>query len=86
MNWKSLLMLFVILGALACMIISFLKGEYVVGFLSGLTVVAPAVIWYSDNRENRKRDRQLEVHDNSLKWHEHEISKKADSEQGFYDV
>ncbi len=76
----------VILGGIACMILSFKEGQYVVGVLSALTIIVPSVIWYSDGKDNDKRDQLLERHDDSLTWHEAEISKKANNDQGFYDV
>ena len=79
-------MLIVIIGGLSCMIISFVQGQYVVGFLSGLTIIVPAVIWYSDGKDNERRDITLAKHDDSLTWHEAEISKKANNDQGFYDI
>lgn len=58
-NWKKLLMLLVIIGALACAIISFYDRQYVVGFLSGLTVIVPVIIWFSDDKENQVRDNKI---------------------------
>ena len=91
MSWKKILMLIVIFGGIVCMILSFLDidakyNKYVVGVLSGLTVIVPAVIWYSDGKENERRDNTLAKHEDSLTWHDVEISKKANSDQGFYDI
>lgn len=86
MNWKKLLMLVVIIGAIICMIASFIKGDYVVGALSGLTVIVPAVIWYSDDKENQNRDRQLAEQERDLRIHDQVLDSKADRDQGFYDM
>lgn len=86
MNWKKFLMSIVILGAIGCMVISFVKKDIVVGVLSGLTVIVPAVIWYSDDKENRNRDRQLIEPEKNLHIHEQVLETKADAEQGFYDT
>ena len=91
MSWKKILMLIVIVGGIVCMILSFLDidakyNKYVVGVLSGLTVIVPAVIWYSDGKDNERRDNTLAKHEDSLTWHDAEISKKANSDQGFYDI
>ena len=72
-NWKKFLMAFVIAGAVVCMILSFVNEkniQYVVGILSGLTVIVPAVIWYSDGKENEARDKKIDDHDKSLTWEE----------------
>lgn len=86
MNWKKGLMLVVILGAVICMVISFVNGQYVVGALSGLTVIVPAVIWYSDDKENQDRDRQLAEQERDLRIHDQVLDSKADKDQGFYDM
>ena len=62
------------------------SSKYVVGVLSGLTVIVPAVIWYSDGKDNERRDNTLAKHEDSLTWHDAEISTKANSDQGFYDI
>ena len=70
-NWKKLLMAVVIAGAVVCMILSFVDEEniqYIVGVLSGLTVIVPAVIWYSDGKDNEARDKKIDDHDKSLTW------------------
>ena len=85
MNWKKVLMLVVIIGAIICMIASFIKGDYVVGVLSGLTVIVPAVIWYSDDKENQNRDRQLSQQERDIRIHDQVLDSKADRDQGFYD-
>ena len=91
MSWKKILMLIVIFGGIVCMILSFLDidakyNKYILGVLSGLTVIVPAVIWYSDGKDNERRDNTLAKHEDSLTWHDAEISKKADSDLGFYDI
>ena len=78
-------MLVVIIGAIICMIASFIKGDYVVGVLSGLTVIVPAVIWYSDDKENQNRDRQLSQQERDIRIHDQVLDSKADRDQGFYD-
>ena len=85
MNWKKELMLVVILGAVICMVFSFVNGQYVVGALSGLTVIVPTVIWYSDDKENQKRDRQIAKQEENYRLHEQILETKADADQGFYD-
>lgn len=85
MNWKKVLMFIVIIGAIICMIASFIKGDYVVGVLSGLTVIVPAVIWYSDDKENLNRDRQLAEQERDIRIHDQVLDSKADRDQGFYD-
>ena len=70
-NWKKLLMAVVIAGAVVCMILSFVDEkniQYIVGVLSGLTVIVPAVIWYSDGKDNEARDKKIDDHDKSLTW------------------
>lgn len=86
MNWKKLLMLVVIIGAIICMIASFIKTDYVVGILSGLTVIVPAVIWYSDDKENQKRDRQIAKQEENYRLHDQILETKADADQGFFDM
>ena len=78
MNWKKFLMFLVIFGAIICMVLSFIKGDYVVGALSGLTVIVPAVIWYSDDKENQSRDRQLAKQERDLRIHDQVLDSKAD--------
>lgn len=78
-------MLLVIIGAIICMITSFIKGDYVVGALSGLTVIVPAVIWYSDDKENQNRDRMLAEQEEKQQLHDEILATKADADQGFYD-
>lgn len=85
MNWKKCLMLVVILGGIACMVLSFVKGEWVVGVLSGLTVIVPAVIWYSDDKENQMRDKILAEQEEINIIQDQVLESKADAEQGFYD-
>lgn len=89
MNWKKVLMLIVIVGGIACMILSFLDigteyNRYVVGVLSGLTVIVPAVIWYSDSKENENRDEHIKLQDEILGQAVDDINKKADADQGVY--
>ena len=91
MIWKKILMSIVIVGGVTCMILSFMDidakyNKYILGVLSGLTVIVPAVIWYSDGKDNERRDNTLAKHEDSLTWHDAEISKKANSDQGFYDI
>ena len=86
MSWKKSLMCIVIIGAILCMIASFVKGDYVVGTLSGLTVIVPAVIWYSDDKENQIRDRQLADQERDLRIHDQVLDAKADRDQGFFDI
>ena len=86
MNWKKILMLVVIIGAIMCMIASIVKGDYLVGILSGLTVIVPAVIWYSDEKENQNRDRLLAKQERNLSIHDQVLDSKADKDQGYYDI
>lgn len=91
MIWKKILMSIVIVGGVTCMILSFMDidakyNKYILGVLSGLTVIVPAVIWYSDGKDNERRDNTLAKHEDSLTWHDAEISKKANSDLGFYDI
>ena len=72
------------------MILSFIDigteyNKYVVGVLSGLTVIVPAVIWYSDSKENESRDNRINLQDEILGQAVDELSKKADSGQCLYD-
>ena len=82
-------MLIVIIGGIACMILSFLDigaeyNKYVVGVLSGLTVIVPAVIWYSDSKENANRDDRINLQDKILGQAVNDLNKKADADQGCY--
>ena len=86
MSWEKILMLVVIIGAIICMIASFIKTDYVVGFLSGLSVIVPAVIWYSDDKENQKRDRQIAKQEENYRLHDQILETKADADQGFFDM
>lgn len=58
------------------MIASFIKGDYVVGVLSGLTVIVPAVIWYSGDKENRNCDRQLAGQERDIRIHDQALTQK----------
>ena len=69
-------MFIVIIGAIICMIASFIKGDYVVGVLSGLTVIVPAVIWYSGDKENRNCDRQLAGQERDIRIHDQALTQK----------
>ena len=64
--WKKALMLLVFLGGIACMIASFQNEDYIVGCLSCLTVIIPVIIWFSDDKENQKRDERI---DNEVNWY-----------------
>ncbi|UKK67553.1 hypothetical protein L6466_13460 [Prevotella communis] len=66
-NWKKILMLLVIIGAIICAIISFLDKQYVVGVLSGLTVIVPVIIWFSDDKDNQVRDEKIDDLDKEQK-------------------
>lgn len=77
-------MLIVIVGALICALISFFRKEYVVGVLSFLTVVVPAIIWFSDCKENKNRDNQINQHGEKLEQTNEKLNNKADSDQGTY--
>lgn len=71
------------------MILSFLDidtkfNKYIVGVLSGLTVIVPAVIWYSDSKENKYRDERISLQDEVLGKTVDDLNKKADADQGIY--
>ena len=88
-NWKKVLMLIVIVGGIMCMVLSLLDigaeyNKYIVGLLSGLTVIVPAVIWYSDSKENENRDDRINLQDEILGKAVDDLNKKADAEQGVY--
>lgn len=61
-------MLIVFFGVLVCMILSFKEKNYIVGVLSGLTVMIPVIIWFSDAKDNEGRDKKLAKHENCLTW------------------
>lgn len=89
MIWKKILMLIVIVGGVACMILSFMDidakyNKYILGVLSGLTVIVPAVIWYYDSKENENRDDRINLQDEILGKAVDDLDKKADAEQGVY--
>ena len=82
-------MLIVIVGGIGCMVLSLIDlgteyNKYIVGLLSGLTVIVPAVIWYSDSKENETRDDRINLQDEILGKAVDDLNKKADAEQGFY--
>ncbi len=89
MIWKKILMSIVIVGGVTCMILSFMDidakyNKYILGVLSGLTVIVPAVIWYYDNKENEYRDDRIKLQDEILSKAVDDLHKKADAEQGVY--
>ena len=88
-SWKKVLMLIVIVGGIGCMVLSLIDlgteyNKYIVGLLSGLTVIVPAVIWYSDSKENETRDDRINLQDEILGKAVDDLNKKADAEQGIY--
>lgn len=89
MIWKKILMSIVIVGGVTCMILSFMDidakyNKYILGVLSGLTVIVPTVIWYYDNKENEYRDDRIKLQDEILGKAVDDLHKKADAEQGVY--
>ena len=74
MGWKQWVMLIPALAGSCCMYFAFKNGEYVQGTLAFLTVFMPIIVWISDYKESKKRQKQFVLLQEEVKGYGFELT------------
>ena len=83
---KIVIMLFLAAAALFCFIWVIVKGESVIAIVSSLITLVSLIMWFIDSKENKKLTKQVDTLDDVAGYLAKEVDKKANANQGYYDM
>ena len=83
---KNVIMLFLAVAALFCFIWVIVKRESVVAIASSLITLVSHIMWFIDSKENIKLKKQVDTLDDVAGYLVKEVDKKANANQGYYDM